>query len=80
MKQRHELLRVHIQQHSCDTNLTVEQLQEMVGSMSSIQQLLMNHLQRYATKVYWFRCEYQERGSTHAHGCAKLKMILVYVS
>ena len=39
MKQRHELLRVYIQQHPCDTNLTVEQLQEMVGSMSSIQQL-----------------------------------------
>ena len=22
---------------------------------------------------YWFRYEYQARGSTHAHGCAKLK-------
>ena len=59
MKQRHELLRVYIQQHPCDTNLTVEQLQEMVGSTSSIQQLLMNRLQRYATEVlgskqYWY--------------------------
>ena len=39
MKQRHELLtqsRVYIQQHPCDANLTVEQLQEMVGTMSSI--------------------------------------------
>ena len=166
MKQRHELLtqsRVYIQQHPCDASLTVEQLQEMVGTMSSIQ--LMNRLQRYATKVlgskqywytryqelkalleqkgpatffwtvssadnywpelhsllphgtqtdithstrvngviknphltdwffhsklkdfvnfwlhktldaewYWYRYEYQARGSTHAHGCAKLK-------
>ena len=166
MKQRHELLsqsKIYIQQHPCDASLTVEQLQEMVGTMSSIQ--LMNRLQRYATKVlgskqywytryqelkalleqkgpatffwtvssadnywpelhsllphdtqtdlthgmrvnaviknphitdwffhsklkdfvnfwlhktlqvdwYWYRYEYQARGSTHAHGCAKLK-------
>ena len=65
MKQRHELLtqsRVYIQQHPCDANLTVEQLQEMVGTMSSIQ--LMNRLQRYAMKVlgskqYWYT-RYQE--------------------
>ena len=63
--QRHELLtqsRVYIQQHPCDANLTVEQLQEMVGTMRSIQ--LMNRLQRYATKVlgskqYWYT-RYQE--------------------
>ena len=60
MRQRHELLtqsKVYIQQHPCDANLTVEQLQEMVGTMSSIQ--LMNRLQRYATKMlgskqYWY--------------------------
>ena len=155
--------RVYIKQHPCDASLSIEQLQEMVGTMSSIQ--LMNRLQRYATKVlgskqywytryqelkalleqkgsatffwtvssadnywpelhsllphstqtevthsmrvnaviknphltdwffhsklkdfvkfwlhktldaewYWFRYEYQARGSTHAHGCAKLK-------
>ena len=166
MKQRHELpsqSKVYIQQHPCDASLTVEQLQDMVGTMDSVQ--LMNRLQRYATKVlgskqywytryqelkalleqkgpatffwtvssadnywpelhslmphnrqtevthgmrvnavinnphitdwffysklkdfvtywlhktldtewYWFRYEYQARGSTHAHGCAKLK-------
>ena len=166
MKQRHELLsqsKVYIQQHPCDASLTVEQLQDMVGTMDSVQ--LMNRLQRYATKVlgsrqywysryqelialleqkgpatffwtvssadnywpelhslmphsrqtevthgmrvkavinnphitdwffhsklkdfvtywlhktldaewYWYRYEYQARGSTHAHGCAKLK-------
>ena len=65
MKQRHELLsqsKVYIQQHPCDASLTVEQLQDMVGTMDSIQ--LMNRLQRYATKVlgskqYWYT-RYQE--------------------
>ena len=166
MKQRHELLsqsKVYLQQHPCDASLTVEQLQDLVGTMDSVQ--LMNRLQRYATKVlgskqywytryqelkalleqkgpatffwtvssadnywpelhsllphntqtgithsmrvnaviksphitdwffhsklkdfvtywlnktldaewYWYRYEYQARGSTHAHGCAKLK-------
>ena len=166
MKQRHELLSrstLYIRQHPCDASLTVEQLQDMVGTMNSIQ--VMNRLQRYATNVlgskqywytryqelkalleqkgpatffwtvssadnywpelhsllphntqidvthgmrvnaviknphitdwffhsklkdfvnywllktldaewYWFRYEYQARGSTHAHGCAKLK-------
>ena len=45
-----------------DANLTIEELQAMVGRMDSLQ--LMNRLQRYAAKVqgskqYWFSC-YQE--------------------
>ena len=64
MKQRHELLsqsKVYIRQHPCDANLTVEQLQDMVGTLNSTQ--LINRLQRYATKVlgskqYWYtRCQ-----------------------
>ena len=65
MKQRHELLsqsKVYKQQHPCDASLTVEQLQDMVGTMDSAQ--LMNRLQRYATNVlgskqYWYT-RYQE--------------------
>ena len=35
----------------------------------------VNHwlLQVLDVEWYWYRCEYQARGSTHAHGCAKLK-------
>lgn len=51
MKQRHELLsrsNIYIRRHSCDASLSVEQLQEMVGTMNSTQ--FMNCLQRYAAK------------------------------
>ena len=53
---------VYIEQHPCDASLTVEQLQEMVGTMSCMQS--MNRLQRYATEVlgskqYWYT-RYQE--------------------
>ena len=27
----------------------------------------------FGAEWYWYRFEYQARGSTHAHGCAKLK-------
>lgn len=53
MKQRHELLsqsKLYTQQHPCDASLTIEQLQDMMGTLDSIQ--LMNHLQRYATMVF----------------------------
>ena len=65
MKQRHQLLsqsKVYLQQNPSDARLTVEQLQEMVGTMNSMQ--LMNRLQRYAAKIqgskqYWY-ARYQE--------------------
>ena len=55
-------LNYYIKQHPCDAGLTVEQLQEMIGTMNSTQ--LMNRLQRYATKLlgsrqYWYT-RYQE--------------------
>ena len=35
----------------------------------------VNHwlLQVLDSQYYWYRIEYQARGSTHAHGCARLK-------
>lgn len=164
MKQRHTLLsqsKIYMQQNSSDSNLTIEELRTMVGTMNSVQ--LMKRLNRYAAKTqgsrqywyaryldlkalleqkgsptffftfssadnywpelhslmphqpnithsarvqfvirnphitdwyfhskltdfiehwlhqtldaewHWFRYEYQARGSTHAHGCAKLR-------
>ena len=65
MKQRHQMLsqsKVYLEQNPSDARLTVEQLQEMVGTMNSMQ--LMNRLQRYAAKIqgsrqYWY-ARYQE--------------------
>ena len=65
MKHRHQLLsqsRIYLQHHSEDANLSIEQLQAMVGRMDSVQ--LINLLQRYAakghgSKQYWFS-HYQE--------------------
>ena len=61
IKQRHQLLSqssVYLNHHPADANLTIEDLQSMVGSMSAAQ--LMGRLQRYAAKVqgsssYWFQ-------------------------
>ena len=163
MKHRHQLLsqsKIYLQRNPSDANLTIEQLQDMVGRMDYTN--LIKRLQRYASKIqgsrqywysryedlkallhqkgsptffwtvssadnywpqlhslmpsnstnhatrvnsvinnphltdwyfyarlsdfirhwlqdelgaewYWYRYEYQARGSTHAHGCAKLK-------
>ena len=52
MKQRHQLLsqaKIYLQQNPGDANLSVEELREMVGSLSADQ--LMKRLQRYAAKV-----------------------------
>ena len=65
MKHRHQLLsqsKVYIQHNPGDAELTIEELREMVGTMSSVQ--LMNKLQHYAAKVqgsrqYW-HTRYQE--------------------
>lgn len=61
MKQRHQLLsqsKVYLRKTPADANLTIEQLRDMVGHMSSDQ--LMNRIQRYAAKVqgtnqYWYQ-------------------------
>ena len=65
MKQRHQLLsqaRIYVTQNPEDSNLTIEELRQMVGQMSANQ--LMNCLQRYVAKIqgtkqYWYQC-YQE--------------------
>ncbi len=61
MKQRHQLLsqaKIYLHQHPRDANLTLEDLQAMVGEMSA--EHLMKRMQRYASKVqgsnqYWFQ-------------------------
>ena len=60
MKQRHQLLsqaNIYLCQHPADANMTMEELKEMVNSMSANQ--MVNRLQRYVSKVqgtnqYWF--------------------------
>jgi hypothetical protein len=60
MKQRHQLLsqaNVYLRQHPADANMTMEELKQMVNSMSANQ--MMNRLQRYVSKVqgtnqYWY--------------------------
>ena len=65
MKHHHQLLsqtNVYMHQNPGDANLTVEELLEMVGTMTSLQ--IMERLQRYVSKVqgskqYWYS-RYQE--------------------
>ena len=65
MIQRHQLLsqsKIYMQQNPAEVDLTIEDLQGMVGRMSSVQP--MNCLQRFAAKTYgsrqyWHAC-YQE--------------------
>ena len=52
MKQRHQLLsqsNVYLHQHPADANMTIEELTEIVNSMSGKQ--MVNRLQRYVSKV-----------------------------
>ncbi|CAB4017851.1 ATP-dependent DNA helicase PIF1, partial [Paramuricea clavata] len=61
MKQRHQLLsqaNVHLRQHPADANMTMEELKQMINSMSANQ--MVNRLQRYVSKVqgtnqYWYQ-------------------------
>ena len=61
MKQRHQLLsqaNIYLRQHPADANMTMEELRNMVNSMSSKQ--MVNRLQRYVSKVqgtnqYWYQ-------------------------
>lgn len=61
MKQRHQLLsqaKIYLQHHPGDSNLSVEELRELVGTLGADQ--LMKRVQRYAGKVqgssqYWFQ-------------------------
>ena len=61
MKQRHQLLsqaNIYLRQHPADANMTMEELKEMVNSMSANQ--MVNRLQRYVSKVqgtnqYWYQ-------------------------
>ena len=65
MKLRHQLLsqaKVYLHHNPGDANLTIKELQAMVGNLSS--EHLMKRLQRYASKVqgsnqYWYQ-RYQE--------------------
>ena len=61
MKQRHQLLsqaNIYLRQHPADANMTMEELKDVVNSMSANQ--MVNRLQRYASKVqgtnqYWYQ-------------------------
>ncbi len=61
MKQRHQLLsqaNIYLRQHPADANMTMEELKQMVNSMSANQ--MVNRLQRYVSKVqgtnqYWYQ-------------------------
>lgn len=61
MKQRHQLLsqaNIYLRQHPADTNMTIEELKDIVNSMSANQ--MVNRLQRYVSKVqgtnqYWYQ-------------------------
>ncbi len=61
MKQRHQLLsqaNIYLRQHPADANMIMEELKEMVNSMSANQ--MVNRLQRYVSKVqgtnqYWYQ-------------------------
>ena len=61
MKQRHQLLsqaNIYLRQHPTDANMTMEELKEMVNSMSGKQ--MVNRVQRYVSKVqgtnqYWYQ-------------------------
>ncbi len=61
IKQRHQLLsqaNVYLRQHPADANMTMEELKQMVNSMSANQ--MVNRLQRYVSKVqgtnqYWYQ-------------------------
>ena len=74
MKQRHQLLSqssVYLHHHPADANLTVEDLQSMVGSMSAAH--LMSRLQRYAAKIqgssqYWFQRHQELQALLHEKG------------
>ena len=62
MKQRHQLLsqaNIYLRQHPTDANMTMEELKEMVNSMSGKQ--MVNRVQHYVSKVqgtnqYWYQC------------------------
>ena len=52
MKRRHQLLsqaNIYLRQHPADVNITIEELKNMVNSMSANQ--MVNTLQRYVSKV-----------------------------
>jgi hypothetical protein len=59
--QRHQLLsqvNVYLRQHPADANMTMEELKQMVNSMSANQ--MVNRLQRYVSKIqgtnqYWYQ-------------------------
>ena len=61
MKQRHQILsqaNIYLRQHPADANMTMEELKDMVNSMSANQ--MVNRLKRYASKVqgtnqYWYQ-------------------------
>ena len=60
MKQQHQLLsqaNIYLHQHPADANMTMEELKDMVNSMSANQ--MVSRLQRYVSKVqgtnqYWY--------------------------
>ncbi|CAB4005609.1 ATP-dependent DNA helicase PIF1-like [Paramuricea clavata] len=69
---------VYLRQHPADANMTLEELKQMVNSMSPKYKRLQEFVRHWLNGVldaewYWYRFEYQARGSIHCHGCEKLK-------
>ena len=75
MKQRDQLLsqsNVYLHQHPADANMTIEELREMVNSMSSKQ--MVNQLQQHVSKVqgtnpYWYQRLQQLLALIEQKGC-----------
>ena len=76
MKQRHQLLsqaNIYLRQHPTDANMTMEELKDMVNSMSANQ--MVNRLQRYVSKVqgtnqYWYQRLQELLALLEQKGCA----------
>ena len=75
MKQRHQLLsqaNIYLRQHPTDANMTMEELKEMVNSMSGKQ--MVNRVQHYVSKVQgtnqcWYQCLQELLALIEQKGC-----------
>ena len=75
MKNRHQLLSQandYLRQHPADANMTMEELNQMVNSMSTNQ--MVNRLQRYVSKVqgtnqYWYQLLQELLALIEQKGC-----------
>ena len=85
MKQRHQLLsqaNVYLRQHPADANMTMEELKQMVNSMSANQ--MVNRLKRYVSKVqgtmYWYQRLQELLALIEQKGCPTFSSPLVQLT